>query len=255
MTVIIDLTPVKYHTGPARLLDMVPGRSKQVFQTWLAAHPQAWRDGIEIVAMDGFTGFKTATNAELPDAVTVMDPLVVKLATDAVDACRRRVHQTTTGHRGRRDKPLHQTRRTLLTEASLITDKQTNRLTTLFADHRHSEVEATWDIYQRLIQAYRAPKPKLGRWLMTHLIDAINTNIPIDLIENRHLGRTLKRRATDILAYFDHPATSNEPTEAINSRLGHLRSTALSFHNPTNYITHSLLETGGFKPHLHPQTR
>lgn len=42
--------------GWGRLLDMVEGRSKQVFKTWLAARPQAWRDGIEVVAMDGFTG-------------------------------------------------------------------------------------------------------------------------------------------------------------------------------------------------------
>ena len=36
--------------------------------------PQAWRDQVEVVAMDGFTGFKTATTEELPDAVAVMDP-------------------------------------------------------------------------------------------------------------------------------------------------------------------------------------
>ena len=36
VTVIIDLTPVRDGTGPARLLDMVPGRSKQAFQQWLA---------------------------------------------------------------------------------------------------------------------------------------------------------------------------------------------------------------------------
>jgi len=35
VTVIIDLTPVRDGTGPARLLDMVSGRSKAVFTTWL----------------------------------------------------------------------------------------------------------------------------------------------------------------------------------------------------------------------------
>jgi transposase len=74
VTVIIDLTPIRDGTGPARLLDMVEGRSKQAFKTWLAARPQAWRDQVEVVAMDGFTGFKTATTEELPDAVAVMDP-------------------------------------------------------------------------------------------------------------------------------------------------------------------------------------
>ncbi len=56
MTVIIDLTPIRNRTGPARLLDMLEGRSKQAFKTWLAGRPQAWRDGVEVVAMDGFTG-------------------------------------------------------------------------------------------------------------------------------------------------------------------------------------------------------
>lgn len=38
-TVIIDLTPARNKTAPARLLDMVEGRSKAVFKQWLAARP------------------------------------------------------------------------------------------------------------------------------------------------------------------------------------------------------------------------
>ena len=44
-----------------------------------------------------------------------------------------------------------------------------------------------------------------------------STSMPSSLTELITLGRTLKRRATDILAYFDHPHTSNGPTEAINA--------------------------------------
>jgi len=92
VTVIIDLTPIRAGSGPARLLDMLEGRSKQAFKQWLAARPQAWRDRVEVVAMDGFTGFKTATSEELPDAVAVMDPFhAVRLAGDALDQCRRRL--------------------------------------------------------------------------------------------------------------------------------------------------------------------
>ena len=108
VTVIIDLTPVRDKTGPARLLDMVPGRSKQVFKAWLAERPTSWAEGIETVAMDGFTGFKTATTEELPQAVAVMDPFhVVRLAGDALDQCRRRVQQQLHGHRGRAGDPLY----------------------------------------------------------------------------------------------------------------------------------------------------
>ena len=53
VTVIIDLTPARNKSGPARLLDMVAGRSKAVFKQWLADRPRAWRDGVEVVAMDG----------------------------------------------------------------------------------------------------------------------------------------------------------------------------------------------------------
>ena len=53
VTVILDVTPIRDRSGPSRLLDMVPGRSKQVFKTWLASQPDTWREHIEIVAMDG----------------------------------------------------------------------------------------------------------------------------------------------------------------------------------------------------------
>ena len=56
VTVVIDLTPVRDRSGPARLLDVVPGRSKKVFKTWLAARGESWRERVEVVAMDGFTG-------------------------------------------------------------------------------------------------------------------------------------------------------------------------------------------------------
>ena len=56
VTVLVDLTPVVDGTGPARLLDMTPGRSKKVLKTWLSQRDQDWRGRVEVVAMDGFTG-------------------------------------------------------------------------------------------------------------------------------------------------------------------------------------------------------
>jgi len=253
VTVIIDLTGIRDGTGPARLLDMVEGRSKQAFKQWLSQRSQAWRDGVEVVAMDGFTGFKTAAAEELPDAVAVMDPFhVVRLAGDALDQCRRRVQQVIHGHRGYKDDPLYSARRTLHTGADLLTDKQRDRLVALFKLDEHVEVEATWGIYQRMIAAYREPDRPRGRALMERLIESVSVGVPAVLTELITLGRTLKKRAVDVLAYFDRPGTSNGPTEAINGRLEHLRGSALGFRNLTNYIARSLLETGGFRPRLHP---
>lgn len=89
---------------------------------------------------------------------------------------------------------------------------------------------------------------------MTKLIESISHGVPKALNEVITLGRTPKKRAVDVLAYFDRPGTSNGPTEAINGRLEHLRGSALGFRNLTNYIARSLLETGGFRPQLHPRS-
>ncbi len=163
VTVIIDLTPVRDKTGPARLLDMVEGRSKKAFQQWLADRPTQWRDQVEVVAMDGFTGFKTAATEEVPDAVAVMDPFhVVRLAGNALDQCRRRVQLATCGHRGRKTDPLYASRRTLQTGADLLTDKQKSRLQTLFIADEHAEVEATWGIYthsRNAVSHHGSPRP------------------------------------------------------------------------------------------------
>ena len=152
---------------------------------------------------------------------------------------RRRVQQAIHGHRGRTSDPLYSARRTLHTGADLLTDKQKNRLTALFAGDDHVEVEATWGIYQRMIAAYREPDRTRGRALMTRLIASVSHGVPAALSEVITLGRTLKKRADDVLAYFDRPGTSNGPTEALNGRLEHLRGSALGFRNLTNYIAYA----------------
>ena len=206
--------------------------------------------------MDGFTGFKTAASEEVPVAVAVMDPFhVVRLAGDALDRCRRRVQQNLHGHRGR--KATRSTARVgrCIPAPGCSPRNRQHRLDALFDVDEHAEVEVTWWIYQRMIAAYRHPDRAKGRELMVKLIDSISHGVPAALVEIVTLGRTLKKRAADVLAYFDRPGTSNGPTEAINGRLEHLRGSALGFRNLTNYIARSLLETGGFRPQLqHPRS-
>ena len=255
VTVMIDLTPVRDRSGPARLLDVVPGRSKKILKTWLAARDESWRGRVEVVAMDGFTGFKSAAGEELPQARAVMDPFhVVSLAASKLDQCRRRIQRAITGRRGRAGDRLYRARRTLLTGAGLLTDAQAERLENLFADDRHAAVQAAWGVYQRLIQAYRTEEAGLGRFLMRRLIDSLRQAVPDGLEEIQTLARTLTERASDILAYFDRPRTSNGPTEAINGRLEHLRGIALGFRNLASYTIRSLIHTGRLKDHLKATT-
>ncbi len=160
----------------------------------------------------------------------------------------------TCGHRGRKTDPLYACRRTLQTGADLLTDKQRARLAAMLAVDAHAEVEATSTMYQRTVAAYREPDRKKGRAMMAALISTLSIGVPQALQEVITLGRTLTKRAADVLAYFDRPGTSNGPAEAINGRLEHLRGSALGFRNLTNYIARSLLETGGFKPQLYRQS-
>ena len=255
VTVIVDLTAVRDGTGTARLLDMVPGRSKAVFKTWLAGQDDQWKQGIDVVAMDGFTGFKTAAAEELPHAVEVLDPFhVVKLGSEALDETRQRVQREQHGRRGRKDDPLYKCRRTLTTGLSLATDKQKAKLEDLFTAPEYEPVQLVWSVYQKMVDAYRQPKPEIGRWALEQLINGVGSKIPKGMPELKKLGGTLRRRKTDILAYFDHVGSSNGPTEALNGRLEHLRGIALGFKNLTHYIARSLLETGGFRPWLHSQS-
>ncbi len=118
-----------------------------------------WRQGVEVVAMDGFSGFKTATS-------------------EALDRCRRRVQLAIHGHRGHKGDPLYAARRTLHTGADLLTDKQRQRLADLFAADAHVEVEATWGIYQRMIVAYREPDRTKGRETMNKLVASVSRGVP-----------------------------------------------------------------------------
>ena len=205
--------------------------------------------------MDGFTGFKSAATEELPDARAVMDPFhVVHLAGNALDECRRRTGQELHHRRGRATDPLYKARRMLHTRSCLLTPRQQHQLVDLFASDCHVALEVTWSVYQSTIDTYRDPNEIRGKALMRAEIACLSdAGVPRSLTEIVTLGRTLKRQSPDILAYFDHPNTSNCSAEAINGRLEHLHGSALGFRNLTNYITRALLETGGFRPHLHPQ--
>ncbi|WP_419470578.1 hypothetical protein [Cutibacterium avidum] len=100
------------------------------------------------------------------------------------------------------------------TGADLLNDKHKDRLDTLFADDAHVEVEVTERLPahdRRLPPREPAPRPEL----MARLIDSISTGVPKALVEITKLGRTLKKRAADVLAFFDRPSTSNGPTEAL----------------------------------------
>jgi transposase len=79
-----------------------------------------------------------------------------------------------------------------------------------------------------MTETYREPDRCPGRALMSKLIADLSSGVPKAVVEFATLGRTLQKRAADVIAYFGRPGTSNGPTEALNGRLEHLRGRAPS---------------------------
>ena len=194
VTIVVDLTPMRNKTGPARLLDVLEGRSKQAFKQWLQSRPKLWRDQIKSIAMDGFSGFKSAAEEVLPQAQTVLDPFhVVRRASNMLDDCRRRVQQETLDRRGHKNDPLYKYRRTLFTRISYLSDANEKQLARLFSNECHLEVDCSWSMYQRVVTPYNEPDGRRGKMLMQELIKIITApDVPAEFIEVKRLGKTLK---------------------------------------------------------------
>src|ERR1700741_1841006 len=236
VALIIGLTPVPVHRGPAR-----PATARA---SWVAAHPADFAQAVQVIAMDGFAGYKTAATEVLPDAVTVMDPFhVVALAGTKLDLIRKRIQQQPRGRRGHPGAPLYGIRRIARTRLQLLSTRQYTRLTGVFDTDEHLAVKVAWLIYQKIIAAYADTNRHRGKKAMTRLIASIRRGVPAGLEEIAQLGRTLWRRRDDILAFFEHHA-SNASTEAINGALEELRRNALGFRNLTHYRLRSLLHSG-----------
>lgn len=205
-TGIVDLTPGR----PARLLDLVEGRSDAVLAGWLAQRSEQWPTQIVTAALDPFRGYATALADQLPDAVRVLDAFhVVKLGLTALDDVRRRVQHAQTGHRGHQQDPLYRARRLLRRRADRLDQRGWGKLRDrLDAGDPDGEVTAAWVIAQDLMALYQATDPETGRTQAEKIITAaLSCPVP----EVARLGRTLRAWRTELLAYFDTGGASNGP--------------------------------------------
>ena len=104
------------------------------------------------------------------------------------------------------------------TRSCLLTPLQQHQILDLFSGDEHVALEVTWSAYQNITR--RLPRAQHERGQGP---DASRNRTyqqrgrPNSLTEIITLGRTLTRRASDILAHFDHPHTTGGPTEAINA--------------------------------------
>lgn len=228
---------------PARLLEVVQGRSGKVYADWLAERPQPWRQQIRIAALDPFRGYLNALRAHLPAATHVLDAFhVTALGMKAVDEVRRRVQQSTLGQRGHKGDPLYEIRRLLRRRADRLTAEALARLTAgLAAGDPDGELATAWWAAQQLCLGYAMPDLAAAR---SHAAELIEVFIDCPVPEVARLGRTLATWRREYLAYFDTGRASNGPTEAVNLLIEKIRRIGHGYRRFDHYRLRLLLHCG-----------
>ncbi len=245
VTVIVDMTGHRQDsTCPARLLDVVPGRSANALRSWLGSRGEQFRRQVRVVSMDGFQGYVTASKELVPAARRVMDPFhVVRLAGDKLTHCRQRLQREKCQRHSLSQDPVYKNRKTLLTTQKWLTEKQQTSLEELWAyDHDYEVLKLAWLAYQGIIDCYQMSNKRQAKAKMRTIIDQLRV-LKGPRKELAQLGRSLFKRLGDVSAYFD-VGVSNGPVEAINGRLEHLRGIALGFRNLNHYILRCLIHSG-----------
>ncbi len=241
VTGLVDLKPAG--GGPARLLDVVQGRSGAVVSDWLTERGSQWCARVQVAALDPFRGYDTAFRTGLPTATVVLDCFhAVKLANTAVDSVRRRVQQQTLGNRGRTGDPLYGIRRVLLRGAENQTVTSLTRLLDgLAAGDDHNQVGHAYIAAQELRHVYGARDLAQARdRLFAFYTACADTDIP----ELHRLARTISAWQNQLLAYFTTGRASNGPTEAVNLLVKRIKRVGFGFRNFDNYRLRLLLHCG-----------
>lgn len=84
------------------MLGVVDGRDSAAVATCLIQRNPAWRQRIEVVAIDPSAAFRKALRVHLPDAAVSVDAFhLVKLANDTLTRVRQRLAQQVKGRRAR----------------------------------------------------------------------------------------------------------------------------------------------------------
>ena len=142
----------------------------------------------------------------------------------------------------------------LYARSCLLTARQQHQILDLFSSDEHVALEVTWSAYQNIIDAYRSSNARGGKTLMHEEITRLtSTSVPSSLTELITLGRTLKRRAGASWPTSTTPTPQAAPPKPSTAASNTYAAPPQDFRNLTHYITRALLETGGFKPQLHPQ--
>jgi len=223
----------------AQVLGIVDGRDSAVVGGWLGSRSQAWRNRIEIVAIDPSAAFKKAITEQLPNAKISVDAFhLVQLANLMVTRVRQRLIREREHRRGRKVDPAWANRRLLLRGYDTLSPRAKARLEAVFAtDDPTDELSAAWGIKEQLrrlltvdtVEQARTEKMILGCYVLA-----------ADIEETWRLWATIEAWWPAIEVLIAHRVT-NARTEAANTGIKHIKRTGRGYRNPAHYQARILL--------------
>jgi transposase len=142
-------------SGEQGMLGQVEGRTADDAAYWLLQAPPAWRDRIEVVAIDMCTVFLSAVRRALPRARVAVDLFhVVQLAVKAAGDVRRRATREKYGRRGRKGDPEYGIKGLLNRNLeSLSPDRFAQVIEILDADGHGQQIAIAWIAKEKLRDA------------------------------------------------------------------------------------------------------
>lgn len=234
-----------YHTvlsapEQRRILELVPGRSRQSASRLLAGIPHSWRPNIETVVIDMFWPFRQATEDILPHARVVVDKFHVLRSIDNTAQKVRVRHGrriTVAGrdgglsrqHNPRFDPKVWRSRWLFMKRRNTLTQSEQQGLDQLF--ELHPEIGVAWWLKEAFASIYQAS----DRTEAEHRLDIwIHHMQQADIKEFTNQWRTLKRWRTPILNYFDDPQT-NGYAEGITNKIKVMKRRGYGHQHPHRY--------------------
>ena len=224
-----------------QVLGIVDGRDSAAVGGWLAARSQAWRDRIEVVAIDPSAAFKKAIAEQLPNAQISVDGFhLVQLANLMVTRVRQRLVRDREQRRGRKVDPAWANRTLLLRGYDTLSAAGKARLEMVFAiDDPTDELSAAWGVKEQLrrllntatVEQARTEKMILGCYVMA-----------ADMDETWRLWATIEAwwPAIEVLIAT---GVTNARTEAANTGIKQIKRTGRGYRNPAHYQARILLSS------------
>jgi transposase len=222
-----------------QVLGIVDGRDSAAVGGWLAERSQAWRDRIEVVAIDPSAAFKKAITEELPNAQISVDPFhLVQLANLMVTRVRQRLIREREQRRGRMVDPAWANRRLLLRGYDTLSPRAKARLDAVFAtDDPTDELSAAWGVKEqlrRLLNVATLEQARTKKMILSCYV------VAADMEETWRLWATIQAWWPAVEVLIEHRVT-NARTEAANTGIKHIKRTGRGYRNPAHYQARILL--------------